>query len=300
MELLLTLPNASTVLTPTLNSAPETRGSAGWAVSTRAAGAAAVMLTVAVVSGVSAGLVKTSLYVPTAVSARSENVATPFTAARVSVPPTVGSVVPASATLTSPVNVVATFPKASRTSTTMAGAIVTPAIAADGCDAMTSCDGVLAIPVAAIASGEPLSPPAAAVMACAPNVVPSVHRVDALPFTSVVSAVALKAPPPLATAKVTTTPCAGSPSLARVRTTTESVSAVPTAAVCAPPEARTNCEAGNATVNVAVSALRPLGSAATMRAVPRTGSHVATPVAPPTCTRVESSVKNTNGVLAIA
>jgi hypothetical protein len=83
-------------------------------------------------------------------------------------------------------------------------------------------------------SGEPVAPERLARTDCAPDVVPSVHVIDADPSPAVVVLVLETEPPPSVTDHATVAPASGVP--LRVTTTLSAVgSACPTTAVCASP-----------------------------------------------------------------
>ncbi len=151
---------------------------------------------------------------------------------------------------------------------------------------------------ALIVTGPPMSPGNVAVSVCTPGAPPSVHSVATNPSSSETAVSSERLPPPVATVNVTVTPETGTSSDASTRSMMSFSSVCPAFPLWPLPLTISSCVAGSATVIVTVSASTPVGSVATMRAGPRTGSHVATPSGV-MLTCAGSGLENTTGVFAI-
>ena len=174
--------------------------------------------------------------VPSPPNDKFVNVATPFTAFTVRVPPRVALPV-ARAAVTASVEVVTTLPFASRSSSTGWAAKAAPLVTVlDGGVTSTSCVGAPTVPVALKVTGLPVRPAAVAVTLLAPAVPPRVHDVSAAtPLAFVLTLPPLAGtvlPPPLATVKVTDTPLTGLPPASVTRTLGGAPTAVPAGALC--------------------------------------------------------------------
>src|SRR5216117_1220385 len=136
----------------------------------------------------------------------------------------------------------------SRTSTAGGVAIAVPTVAACVSPAwIVTCVASPAVPVAVKVTGVPV-PAAVAVSVLLPAVVPSVHDVIvAIPFASVLTAIAgLTVPPPDATAKRTCTPAVGLSNWSRASTAGAVATAVPTVPDCVSPAWIVSCVAAPA------------------------------------------------------
>ncbi len=262
-------PPASRAATATMNGEPGLVAG-GCTVKVSAAGAPMVMLNAALVAAPRAPEVaRIVIPVPSPASARSLKVATPATAARVSVPPsTAPEGLLSRAIVTFPVKPVTSFPSASRARTVTAGASTAPEVVLTGCTPNTSC---VAAPTTAVAENDAVAPPSEGTTAravCTPGAAPSVSVVRASPLASVVSTSRLSVPPPVSTSKLTGTPCTPRPSAARTRATRGCASASPTVPVCAEPDwAMTFCATG--CTAMACCAVCPVASTARTGTTPR-------------------------------
>ena len=213
-------------------------------------------------------LEKVSVYpVPGRFNVSPLNVATPFTAFTVTVPPSVAvpGFVPM-ATVTSPANDIAVLPNASCAVTT--APMGAPTLPPRGPVVIRSRDATTGSAFAETLSGEPESPVDVTVIACEPAVPPSFHDVLTDPSAAETAVAGVTDPPPAVTAKFTVTPATPMPSAASTRATIGCGSVLPAGALCAAPDAISMRDAGSMTATVALS-LGPVRSCAYTLAVPR-------------------------------
>ncbi len=186
------------------------------------------------------------------------------------------------------------LPASSVTSTTRLSASAVPGVPTWPCPLTTDTDaGTPGTAVWVKVAGDPARPSDVAIVACGPEVTPSVRVTDARPSGPVVVSASLTSPPP-STLHTITTASRGLPNASVTSTTSGSASVVPAVPVCPSPDRmrRPIAEAGSAvTVKSAAISSSPGSSTRTRPAmVPTVG-----PSTRAACTRPSPSVTAVSG-----